>query len=73
MAQVDYFLKLDGIPGESVDSKHKDEIDIMSFSFGETQTGDRIGRRRRRPRSTSATRRKKRMGPRAQKRRQAGT
>ena len=43
MAQVDYFLKLDGIPGESVDSKHKDEIDIMSFSFGETQTGTALG------------------------------
>ena len=43
MAQVDYFLKLDGIPGESVDSKHKDEIDIMSFSFGETQTGTASG------------------------------
>jgi type VI secretion system secreted protein Hcp len=34
MAQVDYFLKLDGIPGESVDDKHRGEIDIMSFSFG---------------------------------------
>ena len=25
---VDYFLKLDGIPGESKDSKHKGEIEI---------------------------------------------
>jgi type VI secretion system secreted protein Hcp len=38
MAQVDYFLKLDGIKGESADAKHKDEIDIESWSWGETQT-----------------------------------
>ena len=39
MAQVDYFLKLDGIKGESRDDKHKDEIDILSYSWGETQAG----------------------------------
>jgi len=39
MAMVDYFLKIDGIPGESLDSKHKEEIEIESFSWGETQTG----------------------------------
>jgi type VI secretion system secreted protein Hcp len=39
MAVVDYFLKLDGIRGESTDSKHKDEIEIDSFSWGATQTG----------------------------------
>jgi type VI secretion system secreted protein Hcp len=39
MAVVDYFLKLDGIDGESSDSKHKGEIDIESWSWGETQTG----------------------------------
>jgi type VI secretion system secreted protein Hcp len=32
---VDYFLKIDGIPGESSDSKHKGEIDIESFSWSE--------------------------------------
>jgi len=31
---VDYFLKVDGIPGESRDSKHKDEIELVSFSWG---------------------------------------
>jgi len=36
---TDYFLKLDGIKGESKDSKHKDEIDILSFSWGASQTG----------------------------------
>jgi len=36
---VDYFLKIDGIPGESQDDKHKSEIDLLSWSWGETQTG----------------------------------
>lgn len=39
MAAVDYFLKIDGIPGESADSKHKGEIDVQSWSWGETQSG----------------------------------
>ena len=39
MAMVDYFLKIDGIEGESQDSKHKGEIEIESFSWGATQTG----------------------------------
>jgi len=39
MALVDYFLKLDGIQGESQDKTHKNEIEIESFSWGETQTG----------------------------------
>ena len=36
---VDMFLMLDGIKGESADSKHKGEIDIESFSWGMAQTG----------------------------------
>jgi type VI secretion system secreted protein Hcp len=43
MAAVDYFLKIDGIPGESTDSKHKDEIDVLSWSWGETNTGSHSG------------------------------
>jgi type VI secretion system secreted protein Hcp len=39
MALVDYFLKIDGIEGESQDSKHKGEIEIESWSFGGTQGG----------------------------------
>ena len=39
MAAVDYFLKIDGIQGESKADKHLDEIDIESFSWGETQSG----------------------------------
>lgn len=39
MAVVDYFLKIDGIDGESADAKHKDEIVIESFSWGATNSG----------------------------------
>lgn len=39
MALVDYFLKIDGIDGESQDAKHKKEIQIESWSFGATQSG----------------------------------
>ncbi len=35
----DMFLMLDGIKGESVDAKHKGEIDIQSFSWGIAQSG----------------------------------
>jgi len=40
---VDYFLKIDGIPGESKDSKHADEIDVSSWSWGETNMGTFAG------------------------------
>jgi type VI secretion system secreted protein Hcp len=33
---IDYFLKIDGVSGESVDSKHKGEIDVESWSWGES-------------------------------------
>lgn len=36
---ADYFLEIDGIKGESVDSKHKDKIQLMSWSWGESQSG----------------------------------
>jgi type VI secretion system secreted protein Hcp len=39
MAAVDYFLKIDGIDGESIAKKHEKELDIESFSWGETQSG----------------------------------
>jgi type VI secretion system secreted protein Hcp len=39
MAAIDIFLKLDGIQGESTDHKHKEEIVLESFSWGETNTG----------------------------------
>jgi type VI secretion system secreted protein Hcp len=40
---VDYFLKLDGIQGESVDAIHKDEIQILSWSWGGSQTSTVAG------------------------------
>ena len=30
----DAFLKIDGIPGESTDAKHKDWLELTQFSFG---------------------------------------
>lgn len=39
MALVDYFLKIDGVEGESEDAKHKNEIHVLSFSFGASQAG----------------------------------
>jgi type VI secretion system secreted protein Hcp len=39
MAIVDYFLKIDGIEGESGDKTHKNEIQLESWSFGETNAG----------------------------------
>jgi len=35
---VDCYFKLDGINGESADDKHKDEIQVLSWSFGGSQT-----------------------------------
>src|SRR5438309_7879006 len=39
MATVDYFLKIDGVDGESTDDTHKKEIELESFSFGATNAG----------------------------------
>jgi type VI secretion system secreted protein Hcp len=39
MAVADFFLKLDGIEGESQDSKHSGEMELESWSFGEQQSG----------------------------------
>lgn len=38
-AAVDYFLKIDGIEGESQDSKHTKEIEIAWFDWTESQSG----------------------------------
>ena len=35
----DIFAKIGDIKGESTDDKHKDEIDVMSYSWGVAQTG----------------------------------
>jgi type VI secretion system secreted protein Hcp len=38
MAAVDHFLNIDGIPGESQDDKHQNEIEVDSWSWGATNT-----------------------------------
>ena len=39
---ADMFIKIDGIPGESKGDKHVDEIDVLSYSWGVTQTGSSV-------------------------------
>jgi type VI secretion system secreted protein Hcp len=36
---VDMFIKIKGIEGESNDSKHKKEIDVLAWSWGLSQSG----------------------------------
>ena len=43
MATVSYFLKIAGVTGESVDPKHKGEIDVDSWSWGESNSGAATG------------------------------
>jgi type VI secretion system secreted protein Hcp len=38
-ASADYFLKIDGIDGESAAEGHRGEIEIMSWSWGATNSG----------------------------------
>src|SRR5262249_21074654 len=35
----DIFAKIEGIKGESLDAKHKDKIEVLSFSWGVTNPG----------------------------------
>lgn len=39
MSQSDFFLKIDGIEGESTDDKHKGELEIQAWSWGATNQG----------------------------------
>jgi len=36
---ADIFAKLGDIKGESLDSKHKDEVEVLTWSWGVSQTG----------------------------------
>lgn len=36
---ADVFLQINGIPGESTDEKHKNWIEVLSYSHGISQTG----------------------------------
>ena len=38
-AAVDMFLKMDGVEGESTDKTHGKEIDVLSWSWGASQSG----------------------------------
>ena len=43
----DIFAKIGDIKGESLDSKHKDEIELLSWSWGVSHPVSALGRRRR--------------------------
>ena len=43
MASTDFFIKIDGIAGESTDSKHSGEIDVQSWSWSQAQGGSTSG------------------------------
>ena len=36
---VDMFINIEGVPGESRDSVHKEEIDVLAWSWGLSQSG----------------------------------
>lgn len=36
---VDMFIKIDGVKGEARDKTHKDEIDVLAWSWGMSQSG----------------------------------
>jgi type VI secretion system secreted protein Hcp len=40
---VDTFAKIGDIKGESADSKHKDEIEVLSYSWGVTMSPQPVG------------------------------
>jgi type VI secretion system secreted protein Hcp len=39
----DYFLRIDGIQGESPDPKHKDDIEVVSFGWELTNASNPVG------------------------------
>jgi type VI secretion system secreted protein Hcp len=39
MAVADYFMKIDGVDGESQDEEHSGEIELLSWSWGATNSG----------------------------------
>ncbi|HEX6652391.1 MAG TPA: type VI secretion system tube protein Hcp [Thermoleophilaceae bacterium] len=42
-AAVDYFLEVDGVPGESRDAKEAKAIDVLSYSWGAFGVADKKG------------------------------
>ena len=43
MAQADMFLKLTPIKGEALDKAHKDQIEVLSWNFGASQSASAHG------------------------------
>lgn len=43
MAQLDCFLKIDGVDGESADVRHQGEIQLMAWHFGATNPTSPVG------------------------------
>ena len=43
---ADYFLKIDGVAGESLDERHRDQIEVLAFSWGESHPRCALPRRR---------------------------
>lgn len=43
MAAVDYYLKIDGIPGESTKKGMEEQIEVLSWSWGESNAGSFAG------------------------------
>ena len=44
MAAVDMFLRIDNVTGESTDAKHKGEIDVLAWSWGQSAGAARTSR-----------------------------
>lgn len=42
MAQADYFLRIEGMQGESADDRHRGEIEVESFSWGAAHAGGAV-------------------------------
>ncbi len=42
-AAADYFLQIDGVPGESQDASYKGSIEVSSFSFGASNQSSAAG------------------------------
>lgn len=43
VSSTDYYLKIEGIPGEATDRTHAGQIEIQSFSWGATNSGSAAG------------------------------
>lgn len=37
LAALECFMKIDGVVGDSTDARHKDEIDLISYAWGESR------------------------------------